>query len=428
MPAPGPGEGRRGEGLQWLVNPERTGGGELYPEELARLLGPEDAEAAGREIAGWPGYRATPLHSLPALAGKAGVGRVWYKDEASRFGLGSFKALGGAYALYRVLARRVREERGRLPSSRELMEGCHADLVRDVTATCASEGNHGRSVAWGAQMFGCRCVIYLPEEVSPRRERAIRSHGAEVVRVAGGYDRAVRQADETAREEGREVISDTGYPGYREVPLDVMAGYTLLVREALDQAGWEQGEPLPFTHAFVPAGVGGLAAAVCAALWQAAGGKRPEVAVVEALGAEALLRSAAAGERVTLDGPFGTWMGGLACGTPSLAAWPFVRRAARAFVAVSDRREAQAMRRLAEGAGEDPPLVAGESGAAGVAGLLAARESALGAALGLGPESRVLVVGTEGATDPDAYRQIVGRGPEEVGGQVPPNEARGPNQ
>lgn len=423
----------------------------FYPEDLRRILSLEAHETAYREISSWPGYGPTPLRSLPRLAGRADVGRLWYKDESGRFGTGSFKSLGGAYAVFRVLEARIRAAvesgelapadlprgperrtgRGRVPgrprgehrrpspgrelavSSDQLRAGGYGGLVSGVTVTCASAGNHGRSVAWGAEQFGCGCVVYLPEGTAPARVEAIEGHGARVVRVDGGYDVALARASADARSEGRVVVSDTAYDGHTEVPRLVMQGYTVLVREALAQLP-SGGRP---THVFVQAGVGGLAAAVTAHLWEAMGPGRPVTAVVEAAGADCLRRSVRAGRRVETDDPPTTALEGLACRSPSRAAWPVLRRGAHRFLAIPDEASHAAMRALAtagDDAGGGPRTVAGPSGAAGLGGLMsAAGHGPAREALRLGEDARVLVVGTEGATVPAEYRRIVGLAPGE---------------
>lgn len=405
----------------------------FYPDDLRRIVSLEAHETAYREVSSWPDYGPTPLHALPGLAERAGVGVLWYKDESRRLGSGSFKSLGGAYAVFRVVEARVRAavDRGdvapadggrarrrtgrdrvsgrprgehRRPSpgrelavsSEQLRAGAYADLVSALTVTCASSGNHGRSVARGAEQFGCRCVVYVPEATADARVEAIRAHGASVVRVEGDYDAALARASTEARgADDRIVVPDTAYGGHDEVPRVVMQGYTVLAREALAQL--PSGERP--THVFLQAGVGGLAAAVTAHLWEALGPARPRVAVVEAADADCLRQGIREGRRVELEATPGTAMGGLACRAPSRAAWPILRRGAHSFMAIDDRASAATVRALAEPAGsEDPALDAGLSGASGLAGLLSAgghgpaRET-----LELGPDARVLVVGTEGS-------------------------------
>lgn len=403
--------GRRGpaEEARILANPsvERR----PWSDEEERVLAREGARRAREEIASWPGYEPTPLRRLDGLAEEVGVGSVRYKDEAARFGLGAFKALGGAYAVLGIVRRAVERRTGTCPSSEALREG-RAPGADGVTVCCATAGNHGRAVAWGAEVFGARCVIFLPAGVSERRAEAIAAHGAEIVRCEGGYDETLQRVRREAGGRGWHVVSDKSLgPETEAVARRVMEGYTLLVDEALEQMAGAA----PPSHVFVQAGVGGLAAAVCARLWQRYGVDRPAFVAVESTEADCLLRSAAAGEPVRVEGPLRTMMGGLACREPSPLAWEILQGGADYFLAIPDRTALEAMCRLASGAVDDPPVVAGESGAAGAAGLLeAARHPALRELLGLDGTARVLLVGTEGATDPEIYEEIVGRSPDEV--------------
>ncbi len=387
--------------------------GAAPPASLLALLSPDAARAARREIASWPGYAPTPLVDLRGLAAAAGLGRILYKHEAPRFGLGSFKALGGAYAVLRVLQEALRaagiaEE----ASSADLRAGCWREETARITVACATDGNHGRSVAWGARMFGCRCVIYLHETVSAAREQAIARFGAEIRRVSGTYDDAVRRAAEDAAAHGWIVVSDTSYPGYLDIPRNVMLGYTVMVDEAVAQ--FPSGEEP--THLFLQGGVGGLAAAVAARFWQLYGSDRPRVVVVEPDRAACLFESARQGRPVGVPGDLDTIMAGLACGEPSLLAWQILEAVADDFLTIPDAAAVETMRLLAFPPAEDPPLVAGESAVAGLAAvLLARRRSDLAAALELREDSRVLLIGSEGATDPETWAHLVGTAPESVG-------------
>ncbi|MBU8537575.1 diaminopropionate ammonia-lyase [Falsiroseomonas tokyonensis] len=355
---------------------------------------------ARAEIASWPGYAPTPLLPLEDVAAAARVAAVHWKDEGGRFGLGSFKALGGAYAVARLLvAELARRGVANAATTAELAGGAHRDAVREITVTCATDGNHGRSVAWGAERFGCRCVIFVHETVSQGRRDAIARYGAEIRVVPGNYDDAVRAAAKTAEAEGWFVVSDTSYEGYTEIPRDVMQGYRVMVDEAADQL---QGAAP--THAFIQGGVGGVAAAVAIHL-RARFGAEVKIIVVEPERAACLLASAEAGEAVAVPGDLDTLMAGLACGEPSLLAWQELERGAFAFMAVSDDSAVDCMRLLAR---RRPAITAGESAVAGLAALLlAAREPMSRAMLGLDPESRVLLFGTEGATDPDLYARLI---------------------
>lgn len=380
-----------------------------YGARRSEILGADALALAQRELTQWQGYAVTPLHSLPALAQAMGVASVHYKDEGSRFGLGSFKALGGAYAVARLLCRELGAQLGRTLTTQDLLTPELRALCGGITVTCATDGNHGRSVAWGAQLFGCQCVIYIHATVSEGRKEAIAQYGAQVVRTAGNYDDAVRQADLDAKQYGRFVISDTSYPGYMEVPRDVMQGYQLMVEEAAQQL------PERPTHIFVQAGVGGLAAAVCGYFWERDAGDRPIYVVVEPDKADCLTQSAKAGQLTAVKGDIDTLMAGLACGEVSHLAWEILEKGTDAFCVIPDDAAVAAMRLLAHPLGSDPVIVAGESAVAGVAAAIAASQSdAARQTLGLNADSRILFFGSEAATDPALYEQLVGESAEAV--------------
>jgi diaminopropionate ammonia-lyase len=370
----------------FLLNPRVDRAG-AYPSEFLPVLSLKRAKEASDVIRRWDGYAPTPLRPLRSLATKTGVAEIAYKDEGKRFSLKSFKALGGAYAIDRLIARRGSTD--------------------GLTVTCATDGNHGRSVAWGAKRAGIRAVIYVHAGVSEGRAEAIRSFGAEVVREGSNYDASVRASAEAAARNGWQIVSDTSWPGYEDIPRDVMQGYAVLVMEAEAQGA----RP---THVFVQGGVGGIAAAVLSYRWEKYGAVRPRLIVVEPENAACLTESAKAGQLSTIEGDLDTIIAGLACGEPSLIAWPILDRGADAFMTVSDDEAITSMRLLAaEG------IVGGESGVAGLAGLMKVADNPVWRkALGLDRSSRVLLYGTEGATDPVVYRALVGRSPDEV-------EARG---
>lgn len=397
--------------LELVMNPAnpRRSRDEAYGARRSEILGAGALAQAERELSTWQGYAPTPLHALPALALALGVQSLHYKDEGGRFGLGSFKALGGAYAVARLLCRELGARLGRTLDTRDLQQPDIRALSAGITVTCATDGNHGRSVAWGAQLFGCACVIYVHATVSAGRAEAIAAYGAQVVRTPGNYDDAVRRADADAREQGRFVISDTSYPGYMDVPRDVMQGYQLMVQEAAAQMGARP------THIFVQAGVGGLAAAVCGYFWERDGAARPQFIVVEPERAACLLESARAGELRAVEGELDTLMAGLACGEVSLLAWEILEKGADAFCAIPDAAAVDCMRLLAQPLAGDRAIVAGESAVAGVAAAIAALQSPQARAqLGLGADSRILFFGSEAATDPALYAQLVGESPAAV--------------
>ena len=376
---------------------------EAYPDELKAIASLQKARNAMSEISRWPAYAPTPLFNLENLANSIQVSRLWYKDESQRFGLKSFKALGGAYAVVRQLQLRVKDATGAEPDMQALLERKFENIVSQVTISCATDGNHGRSVAWGCQLFGCGCVIYIHRDVSEARQRAMEAFGAEVIRISGNYDDSVRQAAADAEQYGRTIVSDTSYAGYMDIPKDVALGYTVLLAEAVEQMGGE----IP-THVFIQGGVGGLASAVCAYFWELWGKARPRFIVVEPEQANCLQQSARAGEPVVVEGDLDTLMAGLACGEVSALAWKILKPGVDDFLTVNEIAVPHTMRLLASGVEGDPPIEAGESAVAGLAALITARNSSeLSGQLALDESSRIFILGTEGATDPELYQRLI---------------------
>ncbi|MEO6351900.1 MAG: diaminopropionate ammonia-lyase [Burkholderiaceae bacterium] len=376
-----------------------------YSDEQKNIICVTKAAEAIRDIKTWPGYAATSLYTMKSLAQAVNIDTIWYKDESQRFGLKSFKALGGAYAVARQLQQALEASSGIRPTIAELLDGRWKSQVAELVVSCATDGNHGRSVAWGAQMFGCGCIIYIHRDVSEGRKRAMEAYGAKVIRISGNYDDSVRQADADAKANNRIIVSDTSYEGYMEIPKDVALGYTVMLAEIVEQLHGE----IP-THVFVQGGVGGLASAVCGYFWDLWGNKRPRLVVVEPEKANCLQLSAKAGEPVAVKGDLETLMAGLACGEVSTLAWKILAIGADDFMTLSEEAVPATMRLLARGYHQDPPIEAGESAVPGLAAALLARNSAeYSAALGLTPASKVLVIGTEGATDPELYQRLIGQ-------------------
>jgi len=354
-------------------------------------LGAAAAAAVRTYHAALPAYRPTPLVALPGLAADLDLGAIWVKDEAQRFGLGAFKALGASYALQRFL--QLQEPPSDAP----------------ITIVTASEGNHGRAVAWAARGRGHHAVIYLPDQVSEHRVEAIRGLGAEAVRIAGSYEEACARAARDAEERGWLLLQDVAWPGYEEIPRWIMQGYLSTVDEAFEQLG----DARP-THVLLQCGVGGFAAAVTGWLVQRFGAAAPRLVLVEPEGAASAV---AAFETDTEEPPLlgdepATFMACLCCAQLSYLAWPVLRAHADVVVACPDHVARVGMRTLAHPVGDDPMLVSGESGAVTV-GLLSAsawpaRDEQLRRQLRLGPDARVLLFSTEGATDPEIYAQVVG--------------------
>lgn len=354
-------------------------------------------------------HRVTPLHALPALARELGVGAVHVKDEGQRLGLGSFKALGGAYAVIRLLLEEAGRQLGRPVDIAELHSPEVRQIAAGMTFACATDGNHGRSVAQGAQLVGARSVIFVHAGVSAGRVAAIARFGARMVRVEGSYDESVAESARVSEREGWTIVSDTSWPGYERIPGLVMQGYTALLREALAQL------PEPPSHVFVQAGVGGIAAALAGHLAILFGERRPRFVVVDPARAACIFETARAGHPVAVPHGEPTVMAMLECNEPSLVAWRILSRVADGFMTVEDEEAVAVMNRLARPSGGDPAIVAGESGGAGLAGAIqAAGDPAIRQQLGLDASSRIFVVNTEGATDPERYAELVGATPERI--------------
>jgi diaminopropionate ammonia-lyase len=380
---------------------------------LRAALGARGRRRVEAFLPAWGDRHPTPLLALPALAATVGVGAIHIKDEGQRLGLQSFKALGGADAVLSLLLDAGARRLGRDLAPAEIASSEMREIAAAITVACATDGNHGRSVAAGARLAGCRAVVFVHAGVSPSRAAAIAAFGAEIVRVAGDYDDSVAAAAATAAREGWIVVSDTSWDGYEDIPLTVMQGYSVMAGEALDAL------PVPPSHLFLQAGVGGMAAAVAAYFAEVLGPAAPKVAVVEPERAACLFASAEAGRLVTVPHNQPTVMAMLDCRTPSLLAWEILASLADGFVTLAEDQAIDAMKRLAAPLAGDPPIVAGESGGAGLAGFFAClSDPDARAALGLDRESRILLFNTEGATDPALYAGIVGRNPEEVAGRL----------
>ena len=346
-----------------------------------------------------PGYEETPLVDAPDLAGALGVEQVLVKDESSRLGLPAFKILGASWAVYRALEERLGN--GGFEGW-ETVDDLKSQLetLRPLTLAGATDGNHGRAVARVARLLGLEARIFVPADMAAARREAIAGEGAEVVVVDGTYDEAVQRSAEA----GGLLISDTSWPGYERVPSWVIEGYSTMLWEI--EAELERRNEAWPDLVVVQIGVGALAAAVARHFRAPGAPSRPKLLGVEPTRAECLLESAAAGRIVSVPGPHDSIMAGLNCGRPSLVAWPTLSAGIDVFVAVDDEPAREAMR-LTDSSG----IVSGETGASGLGGLLellrAERAEEARRALGISEDTRVLLFNTEGATDPDAYREIV---------------------
>jgi diaminopropionate ammonia-lyase len=352
--------------------------------ETARTFGVQRVRDVLELLRQCPAYAVTPLLTLDALARQLGIQELAAKDERSRLGLTSFKALGGVYAVLTMAADAASRELGRSLSPAELVRG-NVRLTRPLVFATASAGNHGCAVAAGARLVGAHCVVFVPTGVPAVMLQSMAARGAELVHVSGVYEDAVAQCRERAASSGWQLVSDTSWPGYREPAARVQLGYSVTaceVREALTEAP---------THVFVQAGVGGLAAAWAASLAAFFQPANPQLLVVEPERAACLLASARAGERTRIAVERPTNMGRLQCYEPSLLAWEQLSGLTSAFVSVSDAQAEQATALL-----KDAGVSTSPSGAAGLAGLLRVLGDPLAReAVALGPKSRVLILVTE---------------------------------
>ncbi|KAI5456788.1 tryptophan synthase beta subunit-like PLP-dependent enzyme [Mariannaea sp. PMI_226] len=375
---------------------------------------------AVEEIATWPEYAPQPLHWLSHYAQKLGIDQLYVKDESKRFGteLGSFKALGAPYAVYKILSEEVYKVKGVRPTAAELRTSKYRDITETVTVCVATDGNQGRGLAYGAKIFGCRCVDYIHDHVSEGRKKRMMDYGATVIRVDGEYEASVNRAKEDARMNGWYFVSSTSWSDFdNDVPQHVMNAYMVVVHEALSALPSVSG----ITHVFVCGGVGSIAAAIYQGFYthlKSKGDdliKLPRFILVEPSEADCLLQSAKHGEMRQSNGTLRTCMAGLACRAPSPAAWKILRWLTSDFLAVPDSYAVRGMKVLASGSEGDVPLVIGESSAASM-GIMAATENNddLRAKLGLDSKSQVIIFGLEGATDPEIYENLVGKSPQEV--------------
>lgn len=348
----------------------------------------EEAVAAGDPLAfhrSLPGYAPTPLRAALALAAHLGVGRLWVKDEAERLGMPSFKILGASWAVYRALIERLGAE-----PKWDTLAAFAAQIapLLPLQLAAATDGNHGRAVARMARLLGCTARIFVPAGTAEARIAAIAGEGAEVIVVAGSYDDAVARS---AAEAGPHclVISDTSWPGYVDVPRWMIDGYSTLFAE-IDADLARHGEAPPDV-VLVQMGVGALAAAAIGHYQRAhPAGPHPLIIGVEPTRAACVINSLEAGAFTAAPAPHESIMAGLNCGLPSLIAWPLLRTGLAAALAIDDRYACHGVRQLAAAG-----ITAGETGAAGLGGLLAlAEQPDLARQAGLTPTSRVLIIST----------------------------------
>ena len=377
------------------------------------FLGEEEIKKARDFHQSFPQFTKTPLINLDNLAKHLGVAGVYVKDESYRFGLNAFKVLGGSFSIGKYLAKRLGKDISELSYEKLTSEEARKKLG-DITFITATDGNHGRGVAWTATQLNQKSIVYMPKGSSLTRLENIRKEGAEASITEFNYDDAVRLAASQAKENGWVMVQDTAWEGYEEIPTWIMQGYGTMASEALEQLR-ELNIEKP-THIFVQAGVGSLAGAVQGYFASVFKDECPITVIVEADEADCLYRSVVAGDGKTraVTGDMPTIMAGLACGEANTIGWEVLKSYSSTFVSCPDWVSANGMRMLGNPIKEDKKIISGESGSV-TSGLLNAIMTnddmkELREQLKLDQNSRVLLFSTEGDTDPDKYRKIVWNG------------------
>lgn len=361
-----------------------------------------------------PNYKPTPLVDLKNLAAHYGVKKVWLKDESKRFGLNAFKVLGGSYAIGKYLSQRLGKDINELPYNVLISDEVKKQLG-DVTFVTATDGNHGRGVAWMANRLKQKSVVYMPKGSAQMRFDAIAREGADVTITDLNYDDAVRLANKGAEEYGWIMVQDTAWDGYEEIPLWIMQGYSTIINEVVEQLK-ACGNEKP-THVFLQAGVGSFAGAVQGYLAHLYGDDRPITIICEPHGANCIYKSMEAndGNPHNVGGDLTTIMAGLACGEPNTISWKILRDNADFSVSCDDQIAARGMRVLSSPLGDDTRVISGESGAVGLGlfTILSERKeefAELMKELKIDENSKILCISTEGDTDVEGYRNIVWNG------------------
>ena len=361
-----------------------------------------------------PNYKATPLVDLKNLAAHYGVKKVWLKEESKRFGLNAFKVLGGSYAIGKYLSQRLGKDINELPYNVLISDEIKKQLG-DVTFVTATDGNHGRGVAWMANRLKQKSVVYMPKGSAKMRFDAIAREGADVTITELNYDDAVRLANKGAEDYGWIMVQDTAWDGYEEIPLWIMQGYSTIINEVIEQLK-EMGDEKP-THVFLQAGVGSFAGAVQGYLAHLYGEDRPITVICEPHGANCIYKSMAAndGNPHNVSGDLTTIMAGLACGEPNTISWKILRDNSDFSVSCDDEIAARGMRVLSSPLGDDARVISGESGAVGLGLFTVLSEkkeefAELMKELKIDENSKILCISTEGDTDVEGYRNVVWNG------------------
>lgn len=393
--------------INWTPNQFKT---KSNLQHLTHDFDKETLSKAKNFHASIPGYEPTPLYNLIALANKLSVQNIYIKDESQRFGLNAFKPLGGSYAMAEYLADKVNLDLK--DSDFKTLMGSVKNLETETFATVTA-GNHGKGVAWAAQSFKQTSNVYLPKGSSEERLKAIQELGANAEIIDMNYDDGVIHIAAEAEKNGWVLIQDTAWEGYDAIPLDVMKGYSTIVAEILEQLSKEDLNDI--THVILQAGVGSFAAAVAASIYNQRMDNPPTFIIAEPSKADCLYQSAKTdtGEPERVHGDLDSMMAGLACGEPSPIAWRILKPMTDAFFSCTDDVSAEGMRILSAPKGNDPKIISGESGALpiGVLNELMTNHKLKRAkdALNLNDDSNVLIINTEGDTNPENYQRIVNK-------------------
>ena len=348
-------------------------------DQILTSISKEDIDEAYNTISKWEGYKTTPLITLNKLSKELNLKNVFYKDEDKRFDLKSFKALGGAYAVEKVT-------KGN----------------KDIVVATATAGNHGRSVAWGARRLGLKCKIFISEFVSDARGQAMADLGADVVKVKGNYEKSLIECIKQSTENNWQIVQDVAWKDYMLVPKYTMAGYSVMMREIIDQINNEK-----ITHIILQAGVGGMAGAMVAGIARYLDNV-PVTIVVEPDSAACVLESIKTGKIEKIDIKRESLMGGMSCGEVSLVPWEILKNSVKHCISLPDDDIAKTMKLLGNSSFSDEKIIAGENSAPGVISLIASCEDHnIKQTLKLDQNSNVLVIGCEGDTDKEMYQKLI---------------------
>ena len=348
-------------------------------DQILRSISKDDIDDAYNSISKWEGYAPTPLISLNKLSKELSLKNIFYKDEDKRFDLKSFKALGGAYAVEKVT-------KGN----------------KDIVVATATAGNHGRSVSWGARRLGLKCKIFISEFVSEARGQAMADLGADVIKVKGNYEKSLIECIKQSTENNWQIVQDVAWKDYMLVPKYTMAGYSVMMKEIIDQINNEK-----ITHIILQAGVGGMAGAMVAGIARYLDNV-PTTIVVEPDSAACVLESIRTGKIEKIDIKRESLMGGMSCGEVSLVPWEILKHSVKHCISLPDDDIGKTMKLLGNSSFSDQQIIAGENSAPGVIGLIASCEDQnIKEKLKLDKNSNVLIIGCEGDTDKEMYQKLI---------------------